>query len=93
MTRYAVLIATLVFAFLAGGSAFAACPVNVPVGGTWCENHYNWKCEKCGSELCPIMQPGKCYKGDERFDVTDASRMIKRTNASQQYGPAYSQRP
>lgn len=90
MYRYMLLIMTLLLSVFASSVGFAACPVGVGVGGTWCENHYKWKCEKCGSEYCPIMQPGKCLRLDERIDVTEPSQLLKHINAAPQTSPAYS---
>jgi hypothetical protein len=42
----------------------AACPVGKQGGGTWCERGWEWKCERCGSEYCPIMTGRKCMRDD-----------------------------
>jgi hypothetical protein len=42
----------------------AACPVGKQGGGTWCEKGWEWKCERCGSEYCPIMTGRKCVADD-----------------------------
>ena len=45
--------------------AGAACPVGKKEGDTWCEKAMEWKCEKCGSEYCPIITGNRCVKDDE----------------------------
>lgn len=47
-------------AMLISLSVSAACPVGKKVGDTWCQNGMEWKCEKCGSEYCPIITGNKC---------------------------------
>jgi len=61
---------------LFSASASAACPVSKRGGGTWCEKGWEWKCEKCGSEYCPIMTGRKCLREDpsEARQRSDAGR-------------------
>lgn len=60
MTRFALAIVCLILS--ASTTAFAACPVGKSDGDTWCENGTEWKCEKCGSEYCPIITGNKCLR-------------------------------
>lgn len=55
------------------GAALAACPANTSEGDTWCDNGTPWKCERCGSEYCSIIQPGSCLKNDAPFDSSSLS--------------------
>jgi hypothetical protein len=45
-------------------AAFADCPVNTQLGTTWCVDGKEWKCDTCGSQLCPILTGNTCYKED-----------------------------
>jgi hypothetical protein len=63
--------AFLAFILLGLSTAIAACPVDKGEGDTWCENGTPWKCERCGSEYCSIIQPGSCNKDDAPFDASD----------------------
>ncbi len=54
-------IAAILIALPAG----AACPVGKKQGDRWCQKGMEWKCEKCGSEYCPIITGRKCVKDDE----------------------------
>ena len=54
-------IAALLVALPAG----AACPVGKKAGDRWCQKGMEWKCERCGSEYCPIITGRKCVKDDE----------------------------
>lgn len=57
-------IASMIAVLAVSFSASAACPVGKQGGGTWCERGWEWKCERCGSEYCPIMTGRKCMKDD-----------------------------
>ena len=84
MTRFLLTIGAAIVAssLLASGVALAACPVGKGEGDTWCDNGTPWKCERCGSEYCSIIQSGSCLKDDAPFDASDLSRLIKRANAA-----------
>jgi hypothetical protein len=69
--------AVIAASLLATGAALAACPVNKGEGDTWCDNGTPWKCERCGSEYCSIIQPGSCLKDDAPFSSSDLSRFIE----------------
>jgi hypothetical protein len=92
MKIHRVVLAAIMCTALASTIASAACPVGKKEGDTWCANGYKWKCEKCGSEYCEIMQPGSCLKDDDRLDVTGISRPLKRVSAAPRDVPAYSAR-
>ena len=79
MTRFLLTIGAAIVAssLLASGVALAACPVGKGEGDTWCDNGTPWKCERCGSEYCSIIQSGSCLKDDAPFDASDLSRLIK----------------
>ena len=66
----------------ASGVALAACPVGYGEGDKWCDNGTPWKCERCGSEYCSIIQSGSCLKNDTPFHASDRSRWLKRVNAA-----------
>ena len=74
MTIGAALVAATL---IASGAALAACPVNKGEGDTWCDNGTPWKCERCGSEYCSIIQSGSCLKDDAPFSSSDLSRYGK----------------
>lgn len=57
-------IASIFALFLVTLPVSAACPVGKQGGGTWCERGWEWKCERCGSEYCPIMTGRKCVRDD-----------------------------
>ncbi len=85
------------FLAFASTTAFAACPVGKGEGDTWCENGYKWKCERCGSEYCSIMQPGSCHKdeapaGRENDAKLDISRLLKPASLAARGDAAYSPR-
>jgi uncharacterized cupin superfamily protein len=44
--------------------ALAACPVGKKEGDTWCSNHSEWRCDRCGSEYCPILTGRRCARED-----------------------------
>jgi hypothetical protein len=90
--NFRLLFASVVFAAVMPAAAFAACPANVGIGQDYCRDHSIWKCEKCGSEYCEIIQSGKCLKVDPRDNLTDISRLVKRVMASARDVPAYSPR-
>ena len=92
MKHYRLLFASIAFAAVMPVAAFAACPANVGLGQEYCRDGYKWKCERCGSEYCEIIQPGKCYADDPRDDLSDISRLVKRVMASARDIPAYSPR-
>ena len=79
MTGFIKTIGAAFFAMLLLGSglALAACPANTSEGETWCDNGTPWKCERCGSEYCSIIQPGSCLKDDAPFSSSDLSRFSK----------------
>lgn len=79
MLKLIMTIGAAVFAsmLLAPGAVLAACPANTSEGDTWCDNGTPWKCERCGSEYCSIIQPGSCLKDDEPFSSSDLSRARK----------------
>ena len=79
MLKFIMTIGASIFAsmLLASGAALAACPANTSEGDTWCENGTPWKCERCGSEYCSIIQPGSCLKDDAPFSSSDLSRFSK----------------
>jgi hypothetical protein len=83
---------SILLSTLASTLASAACPVGKQIGDTWCANGYKWKCEKCGSEYCEIMQPGRCYRDDARYDASDISRLTTRVMVAPRNVPAYSPR-
>jgi hypothetical protein len=74
MTIGAAAIAATLFA---SGAALAACPVGKDDGDTWCDNGTPWKCERCGSEYCSIIQSGSCSKDDAPFSSSDLTRSGK----------------
>jgi len=80
MLKFITTIGAAVFAsmLLAPGVALAACPANTSEGDTWCDNGTPWKCERCGSEYCSIIQPGSCLKDDAPFSSSDLSRFSKK---------------
>jgi hypothetical protein len=84
MSRFLLTIGAAIVALslLVSGVALAACPVGKDEGDTWCDNGTPWKCERCGSEYCSIIQPGSCLKDDAPFNASDLSRLIKRVNAA-----------
>ena len=63
------------------GAALAACPVGKGEGDTWCDNGTPWKCERCGSEYCSIIQSGSCLKDDAPFDASELSKLMKRATS------------
>jgi len=79
MTGFIKTIGAAFFAtlLLGSGLALAACPVGKDEGDTWCDNGTPWKCERCGSEYCSIIQPGSCLKDDAPFSSSDLSRFSK----------------
>lgn len=92
MGRASMLVISGLFVALAGSPAFAACPAGKGEGDTWCENGYKWKCERCGSEYCSIIQSGSCHKDDEapqalgkgaRLDLLHLLKPASATPASQ----------
>ena len=52
---------TVCFFVAAASGAHAACPVGKDEGDTWCESGKEWKCERCGSEYCPIITGNSCH--------------------------------
>jgi hypothetical protein len=90
--NFRLLFASVVLAAVMPAAAFAACPANVGIGQDYCRDHSIWKCEKCGSEYCEIIQSGKCLKDDPRDNLSDISRLVKRVMASARDVPAYSPR-
>jgi len=74
MTIGAAVVASTLFS---SGAALAACPANTSEGDTWCDNGTPWKCERCGSEYCSIIQSGSCLKNDAPFSSSDLSRFSK----------------
>jgi uncharacterized cupin superfamily protein len=48
-------------------AAYGACPVGKKEKDTWCTNHVEWRCDRCGSEYCQIITGRSCYKEDS-FD-------------------------
>jgi hypothetical protein len=50
---------TAVFFVLPVSSAYSC-----TIGNVWCENHRQWKCEKCGSQTCPILTGRACARDD-----------------------------
>jgi hypothetical protein len=73
--RLASLFALILLSF----GAFAACPVGKQGGGTWCEKGWEWKCEKCGSEYCPIMTGRKCFRDDAGLPPMKLGRLLDET--------------
>ncbi|HYL99309.1 MAG TPA: hypothetical protein VEZ90_10165 [Blastocatellia bacterium] len=65
-------------------SASAACPVGKKVGDTWCEKGLEWKCERCGSEYCPIITGRKCVKDDELSQGSQESRLMNLITGAQE---------
>jgi hypothetical protein len=80
--RLGIVTGLIAFALSASAPALAACPVGKNEGDTWCDNGTPWKCERCGSEYCSIIQPGSCSKNDAPFNASDLSKLIKRVSVA-----------
>ena len=62
--RLLILLACAALATVVSGAALADCPTGKKVGDTWCQDGKQWKCDSCGSELCPIITGKSCFKDD-----------------------------
>ncbi len=77
----ALLMVALACLWLPAG---AACPVGKGVGDTWCEKGMQWRCERCGSEYCPIFTGKRCLRDDDvDAAVRPAFRDVLRSAADQ----------
>jgi len=82
----------LISLFLVALDVSAACPVGKQGGGTWCEKGWEWKCEKCGSEYCPIMTGRKCVRDDAEQTKVNLRRFLDESAEISLLSPTQRQR-
>jgi len=69
------------------GAALAACPVGKSEGDIWCENHMEYRCDKCGSEYCQIFTGNSCFtNGTHGWRVSSLHHRLRL--ADRAYTPA-----
>ena len=95
MKRYIAVLVGILLASLITTEAFAACPVGKKLGDVYCRDGYWWKCERCASVDCEILQAGmgRCLKDDEPFEVTVLSRLMQAATATPHAIPNFTKRP
>jgi hypothetical protein len=62
--KYLLTVLMISFTLFVTTPLFAVCVL----GNVWCENHMQWRCERCGSELCPIFTGNSCLRDDKIND-------------------------
>lgn len=73
----ALFLGVLLLALLAATPSSATC--HSTGGKKYCKNGYWWKCERCGSEYCEILQAGdgRCLRDDEPFEVSGLRQVLR----------------